>query len=103
MNYTNSLIKWYAEAVPFDPAAIAADAVTLAELHGGTGHESVRIDWLPGRKPHLPCHPPRHSAGRVSTRLRGTASVFPAIGSVNPVVTAMITAERAACLIRQDR
>jgi len=29
--------------------------------------------------------------------------VFPAIGSVNPVVTAMITAERAACLIRQDR
>ena len=34
---------------PFDPAAIAADAVTLAELHGGTGHESVRIDWLQRR------------------------------------------------------
>jgi acetylornithine deacetylase/succinyl-diaminopimelate desuccinylase-like protein len=30
----------------FDQAAIAADAVALAELHGGTGHESVRIDWL---------------------------------------------------------
>jgi tripeptide aminopeptidase len=29
-----------------DPAAIAADAVALAELHGGTGHEQVRIDWL---------------------------------------------------------
>jgi choline dehydrogenase-like flavoprotein len=31
------------------------------------------------------------------------ASVFPAIPSVNPVVTVMITAERAAALIRQDR
>jgi hypothetical protein len=30
----------------FDPAAIAADAVTLAELDGGTGRERVRIDWL---------------------------------------------------------
>jgi tripeptide aminopeptidase len=30
----------------FDTAAIAADAVALAELHGGTGHEDVRIDWL---------------------------------------------------------
>jgi tripeptide aminopeptidase len=29
-----------------DPAAIAADAVTLAELDGGTGRERVRIDWL---------------------------------------------------------
>ncbi len=35
--------------VAFDPATIAADAVTLAELHGGTGHESVRIDWLQRR------------------------------------------------------
>jgi putative aminopeptidase FrvX len=34
---------------PFDPAAIAADAVTLAELYGGPGHESVRIDWLQRR------------------------------------------------------
>jgi choline dehydrogenase-like flavoprotein len=31
------------------------------------------------------------------------ASVFPVIPSVNPVVTVMVTAERAACLIRQDR
>jgi choline dehydrogenase-like flavoprotein len=31
------------------------------------------------------------------------ASVFPVIPSVNPVVTVMLTAERAACLIRQDR
>jgi len=30
------------------------------------------------------------------------ASVFPTIPSVNPVVTVMITAERAASLIRQD-
>ena len=29
----------------FDPAAIAADTVALAELPGGTGHEQVRIDW----------------------------------------------------------
>jgi tripeptide aminopeptidase len=41
----------------FDTAAIAADAVALAELHGGTGHERVHIDWLrrrladaPGRR-----------------------------------------------------
>jgi acetylornithine deacetylase/succinyl-diaminopimelate desuccinylase-like protein len=33
-------------AAAFDAAAIAADAVALAELHGGTGHEEVRIDWL---------------------------------------------------------
>ena len=31
------------------------------------------------------------------------ASVFPTIPSVNPVVTVMMTAERAADLIRQDR
>jgi tripeptide aminopeptidase len=30
----------------FDAAAIAADAVVLAELDGGTGRERVRIDWL---------------------------------------------------------
>src|ERR1700691_3778436 len=29
-----------------DPAAIAADAVALAELDGGTGRERERIDWL---------------------------------------------------------
>jgi acetylornithine deacetylase/succinyl-diaminopimelate desuccinylase-like protein len=29
----------------FDPAAIAADAVVLAGLDGGTGRERVRIDW----------------------------------------------------------
>jgi hypothetical protein len=29
-----------------DPAAIASDAVALAELDGGTGRERVRIDWL---------------------------------------------------------
>jgi tripeptide aminopeptidase len=41
----------------FDPAAIAADAVALAELDGGTGRERVRTDWLlrrlydaPGRR-----------------------------------------------------
>ena len=40
-----------------DPAAIAADAVALAELDGCTGRERVRIDWLlrrlhdaPGRR-----------------------------------------------------
>jgi tripeptide aminopeptidase len=32
-----------------DPAAIAADAVALAELDGGTGRERVRIDWLQRR------------------------------------------------------
>ena len=31
------------------------------------------------------------------------ASVFPTIPSVNPVITVMLTAERAADLIRQSR
>jgi choline dehydrogenase len=31
------------------------------------------------------------------------ASVFPTIPSVNPVITVMLVAERAADLIRQDR
>ena len=34
------------EGGAFEGGAIAADAVALAELHGGTGHEHVRIDWL---------------------------------------------------------
>jgi putative aminopeptidase FrvX len=38
----------------FDPAAITADAVALAELHGGTGHERVRIDWLQRRLEQAP-------------------------------------------------
>jgi len=40
--------------VTFDPAAIAADAVALAELPGGTGHERVRIDWLQRRLTRAP-------------------------------------------------
>jgi tripeptide aminopeptidase len=32
-----------------DAAAIAADAVALAELDGGTGREQVRVDWLQRR------------------------------------------------------
>jgi putative aminopeptidase FrvX len=30
----------------FDTGVIIAEAVALAELPGGTGHERVRIDWL---------------------------------------------------------
>jgi hypothetical protein len=37
-----------------DPAAIAADAVALAELPGGTGHEQVRIGWLQRRLERAP-------------------------------------------------
>ncbi len=54
VNYTNSLMRWYAAAVVPDPAAIAADAVALAELPGGTGHEQVRIDWLQRRLERAP-------------------------------------------------
>lgn len=39
---------------PFDPLAIAADAVALATLDGGTGHEQVRIDWLRRRLAQAP-------------------------------------------------
>src|SRR6516162_1039439 len=42
------------DTAAFDPQAIAADAVALAELHGGTGHEQVRIDWLQRRLEHAP-------------------------------------------------
>jgi tripeptide aminopeptidase len=42
------------EDAAFDPAAIAADAVLLAELNGGTGHELVRIDWLRRRLAQAP-------------------------------------------------
>jgi acetylornithine deacetylase/succinyl-diaminopimelate desuccinylase-like protein len=38
----------------FDPAAIAADAVALAEMPGGTGHEQARIGWLQRRLAGLP-------------------------------------------------
>jgi tripeptide aminopeptidase len=54
MNYTKCLMRWYAWPVVFDPAAIAADAVALAELRGGTGHERVRIDWLQRRLEQAP-------------------------------------------------
>jgi tripeptide aminopeptidase len=47
-------MRWYAETVIPDPAAIAADAVALAELDGGTGCERVRIDWLQRRLEHAP-------------------------------------------------
>jgi tripeptide aminopeptidase len=40
--------------VSFDAGAIAADAVALAELPGGTGHERVRIDWLQRRLERAP-------------------------------------------------
>ncbi|HEU5420127.1 MAG TPA: M20/M25/M40 family metallo-hydrolase [Streptosporangiaceae bacterium] len=40
--------------IAVDPAAIAADAITLAELPGGTGHEAVRIDWLQRRLAQAP-------------------------------------------------
>jgi hypothetical protein len=47
-------MRWYAGPVVFDPAAIAADAVALAELPGGTGQERVRIDWLQRRLTRAP-------------------------------------------------
>lgn len=40
----------------FDPAVIAADAVALAELPGGTGSEQIRIDWLLTRLSDAPGH-----------------------------------------------
>jgi choline dehydrogenase len=46
----------------------------------------------------------RGNSGIRQSRLRilADASVFPTIPSVNPVITVMLTAERAADLIRQD-
>jgi tripeptide aminopeptidase len=54
VNYTKSLIRWYGGPVVLDPAAIVADAVTLAELPGGTGQEQVRIEWLQRRLEQAP-------------------------------------------------
>jgi hypothetical protein len=73
VNYTNSLIRWYAAAVVPDPAAIAADAVALAEPPGGTGHEQVRIDWLQRR---LERAPEDRSADKVGN-LVGTFGLAP--------------------------
>ena len=42
------------DTAAFESGAIAADAVALAELHGGTGHEQVRIEWLQRRLEHAP-------------------------------------------------
>jgi hypothetical protein len=42
------------DTAAFEVGAIAADAVALAELHGGTGHEQVRIEWLQRRLEHAP-------------------------------------------------
>jgi hypothetical protein len=42
------------DTAAFELGAIAADAVALAELHGGTGHEQVRIEWLQRRLEHAP-------------------------------------------------
>jgi tripeptide aminopeptidase len=47
-------MRWYAGPVVSDPAAIAADAVALAELHGGTSQERMRIDWLQRRLTRAP-------------------------------------------------
>jgi tripeptide aminopeptidase len=38
----------------FDTEAIAADAIALAELPGGTGNERVRIEWLQRRLAQAP-------------------------------------------------
>lgn len=42
------------------------------------------------------------TAGWIVTARVADASIFPKIPSVNPVVAVMLTAERAADLIRQD-
>jgi hypothetical protein len=52
----------------FDRAAIAADAVALAELHGGTGHESVLIDCLRRRLADAPGSRRVDGVGRGHTR-----------------------------------
>jgi hypothetical protein len=61
--------------VAFDQAAIAADAVALAELHGGTGHESVRIDWLRRRLAEAPGSRHVDGAGNLTRRKAGNERV----------------------------
>jgi hypothetical protein len=83
-----------------DPEAIAADAVAVAELPGGTGHERVRIDWLNKRLAAAPGS--RHvddvfgkQTVRGVTRREGWLR-GPGIGdNATAVATAVAVAERA--------
>jgi acetylornithine deacetylase/succinyl-diaminopimelate desuccinylase-like protein len=91
----------------FDPAAIAADAVALAELHGGTGHERVRIDWLHRRLKQAPgSRPVTHPL--VAAVLRARASIglplTTADGSTdaNAALAAGIPAVALGCCLGED-
>jgi hypothetical protein len=54
----------------FDTGVFIADAVALAELPGGTGHEQVRTDWLHERLAAAPGS--WHDFRRLDRRERGT-------------------------------
>ena len=92
------------------PRGVPWPAGHVGRRHLGPGPRHPP-DRLP-RQRDLPDGRRRRPAGRArpGLRVRGVAglrvadaSVFPTIPSVNPVVTVMLTAERAADLIRQDR
>ena len=69
----------------FDTGAIASDAMALAELPGGTGHEQVRIDWLQRRLADIHVSPGlRLATERLDRRPAGSVPL------THPLVTAVL-------------
>ncbi len=88
--------------------SLARSHVGRRHLGAGPRHPPDRLprqrDLPDGRRsdPQAVLDPDLRVRGVAGLRV-ADASVFPTIPSVNPVVTVMLTAERAADLIRQDR
>ena len=90
------------EVFPGPAAASDADISALARAtHQTVYHVSGTCRMGAGDDPLAVLDPALRVRGVTGLRV-ADASVFPVIPSVNPVVTVMSTAERAADLIRQD-
>jgi len=91
------------EVFPGPQATSDADISALARAtHQTVYHVSGTCRMGAGRDPLSVLDPMLRVRGVSGLRV-ADASVFPTIPSVNPVVTVMLTAERAASLIRQER
>ena len=91
------------EVFPGPQAASDADISALARAtHQTVYHVSGTCRMGDAADPQAVLDPDLRVRGVAGLRV-ADASVFPTIPSVNPVITVMLTAERAADLIRQDR
>jgi choline dehydrogenase-like flavoprotein len=91
------------EVFPGPQATSDADISALARAtHQTVYHVSGTCRMGAAADPQAVLDPELRVRGVAGLRV-ADASVFPTIPSVNPVVTVMLTAERAADLVRQDR